>query len=172
MMDRSEAVLDDRLPFLFQPDVLIPDQYFATLRARTGLEPEKRLMLAVLEDAVYRFQKNVAAESEAGKEVFAEAEAWLLEPGGDWVFSFESICDALGLDPAYVRRGLGDWKEKHGRFPAKLSLVPLLIAEPDIAPAARAALAEKRFQDAAGLLMQQYGLDCVEAGQLLDVAAC
>lgn len=172
MMDRSEAALEERLPYLFQPDVLIPDQYFETLRAKTGLGPEKRLMLAVLEDAVNRFQKNVAARSEAGKGNFAEAEAWFLESGGDWVFSFESICDALGLDSEYVRRGLERWKEARGRVSGKPSLVPLLIAEPDIAPEARAALAENRFQDAAELFMEQYGLTCVEAGQLLDVAAC
>jgi hypothetical protein len=26
--------------------------------------------------------------------------------GNDWIFSFDSVCDLLGLDPEYVRRGL------------------------------------------------------------------
>jgi hypothetical protein len=113
MMDRAEAVLEDRLGFLFQPDVLIPAQYFDTLRSKTGMEPETRLMLAVLEDAVHCFQDNVSAESDAKKKLFAEAEEWFQEKPADWVFSFENICDALGLNPEYVRRGLLRWKDKN-----------------------------------------------------------
>jgi hypothetical protein len=113
MMDRAEAVLEERLGFLFQPDVLIPAQYFDTLRSKTGMEPEKRLMLAVLEDAVRCFQDNVPAESDAKKKLFAEAAEWFLDKSDDWAFSFESICDALSLNPEYVRRGLLRWKEKN-----------------------------------------------------------
>jgi hypothetical protein len=112
MMDRHEFVLEERLGFLFQPDVLITDQYVATLRSRTGLEPEKRLALAVLEDAVRCYQDNLAAESDTKRKLFDEAEVWFLEEGGDAAFSFESICDALDLKPEYVRKGLLRWKEK------------------------------------------------------------
>jgi len=113
MMDRAEVVLEDRLAFLFQPDVLIPAQYFEALRSKNGLEPETRLMLAVLEDAVRCFQDNVSAESDVKKKLFAEAEEWFQEKPADRVFSFESICDALGLNPEYVRRGLLRWKDKN-----------------------------------------------------------
>jgi hypothetical protein len=112
MRDQAEAVLEERLGFLFQPDVLIPAQYFDTLRSKTGMEPEKRLMLAVLEDAVHCFQDNVTAESDAKKKLFAEAEEWFLYKSNDWAFSFENICDALGLNPEYVHRGLLRWKQK------------------------------------------------------------
>jgi hypothetical protein len=54
----------------------------------------------------------------------------------------------------------------------KLSLVPLLITGQSVSPEIRQALRENRFKDAAELIMQQYGLSCIEAGQLLDVAAC
>lgn len=52
------------------------------------------------------------------------------------------------------------------------SLVPLLIGGESISPGIRQALRENRLKEAAKLIMQQYGLSCVEAGQLLDVAAC
>lgn len=52
------------------------------------------------------------------------------------------------------------------------SVVPLLLAEKEISDAVRRALYESRLQDAARLLMQEYGLSCIEAGQLLDVSAC
>ncbi len=53
-----------------------------------------------------------------------------------------------------------------------LSLVPLLIGGKSISPEARQALRENRLQDAAKVLMHEYGLSCVEASQLLDVSAC
>jgi len=61
---------------------------------------------------------------------------------------------------------------KKGRFAMSFSLVPLLIAGKSISPEARQALRENRLQDAAKVLMHEYGLSCVEASQLLDVSAC
>jgi hypothetical protein len=57
-------------------------------------------------------------------------------------------------------------------FPMEFSLLPLLLANQDISAEARRALAENRLQDAAAILIEQNGLSCVEAGQLLDVSAC
>jgi hypothetical protein len=54
----------------------------------------------------------------------------------------------------------------------KFSIVPLLIGGESIAAEVREALQENRLQDAAQLIMQKYGLSCVEVGQLLDVPAC
>ena len=52
------------------------------------------------------------------------------------------------------------------------SVVPLLLTGKSISPEARQALRENRVKDAATILMQQYGLNCSEAGQLLDVSVC
>jgi hypothetical protein len=57
-------------------------------------------------------------------------------------------------------------------MPMKFSLAPLLVANKDISAEARKALVENRPRDAAVILMEQNGLTCVEAGQLLDVSAC
>ncbi len=54
----------------------------------------------------------------------------------------------------------------------KLSFVPLLLGGKTLSPEARNALREDRREDAAALLMQQYDLDCREAGELLDVSVC
>ncbi len=54
----------------------------------------------------------------------------------------------------------------------KLSFIPLLVTGESISPEVRQALLENRLQDAAELLMQDYGLSCVESGQLLDVSVC
>jgi len=54
----------------------------------------------------------------------------------------------------------------------KFSLVPLLLTGQSISSEARQALRENRLKDAAEILMEQDGLSCAEAGDLLDVSAC
>jgi hypothetical protein len=102
----------EKIASLFQPDTLLAAQYFANLRRRTLLEPEKRLMLAVLEDAIHCFQDHLLAASGRKRRVFKEAQDWIAEMSADSIFSFENVCETLGLNPAYVRQGLLRWKEK------------------------------------------------------------
>lgn len=104
--------LTERAASLFQPDPTVAGDYLDTLRARESLEPEKRLMLAVLEDAVGGFQKYLFARDRKGRALFWEIEEWILEEENGWIFSFKNTCEALGLDPAYVRQGLLRWREK------------------------------------------------------------
>lgn len=54
----------------------------------------------------------------------------------------------------------------------KLSFVPLLLGGGSLSPEARSALIENRRADAAVLLMQQFDLNCREAGELVDVSIC
>jgi len=105
--------MDEKLASLFQPDTLLSAQYFDNLRRKTLLEPEKRLMLALLEDAIHCFQDNLSAQTTTKKKLFDETEGWILQTDGDWIFSFDQVCEALGFSPEYVREGLLRWKEKH-----------------------------------------------------------
>jgi hypothetical protein len=52
------------------------------------------------------------------------------------------------------------------------SIVPLLLGNRDISTEARQALIENRLRDAAGLLMHEHGLSCLETSHLLDISAC
>jgi hypothetical protein len=56
--------------------------------------------------------------------------------------------------------------------PKDFSLVPLLVGGESISPAARQALRENRVKDAANMIMRDYGLSCVEVGNLLNLRAC
>jgi hypothetical protein len=105
--------MDEKLGSLFQPDTLLSAQYFDNLRRKTLLEPEKRLMLALLEDAIHCFQSNLSAQTVRKKKLFDETEDWIVEMGGDWIFSFDQVCETLGFSPEYVRQGLLRWKERH-----------------------------------------------------------
>ena len=83
-----------------------PSRYFDTFRRSEHLEPEKVLLLALLEDAIHLFQKYRGARDRVGKEHFREVDDWFMNQGDRWLFSFENVCDLLELDPQYVRRGL------------------------------------------------------------------
>lgn len=110
--DQPALTRDEKLASIFQPDTLLGAQYFETMRRKALLEPEKKLMLAILEDAVNCFRDNLLAQGVKAKRLFEEAEEWILEEDGDWLFSFANICEVLGLNPGYVRQGLLRWKEK------------------------------------------------------------
>jgi len=109
--EQSALTAEERIASLFQPDMLLSAQYFETLR-RTHFEPEKRLMLALLEDAINCYQDNLISRSGKKKRLFEDTEQWVLRTDGDWIFSFDNVCDALGLNPEYVRQGLLRWKER------------------------------------------------------------
>ena len=107
---------------VFQPDILVTAQYLSTYRRRFHLQPEQLLMLAVLEDAVVCFQDNVTAVTPRKQALFREAEAWILDDDKLYLFSFENVCEGIGLDPAYLRGGLTRWKQ-------------VVLREPDGKPA-------------------------------------
>ena len=110
-VDHSRINLEDKITSLFEPDTLVSAQYL-DLHRKALLEPEKRLTLAVLEDAINCFQVNVMAQSGRGKKLFNESEDWIMGRDDDWIFSFVSVCELLRFNPEYVRRGLLRWKEK------------------------------------------------------------
>jgi hypothetical protein len=104
-MKEQHQAMDERFPGLFQPDTLLPSQYFDRFRRRSQLDGERRLMLAVLEDAVDMYRKHCGTQGR-NRALFLDAEAWIDDDDRTWVFSFLNLCDVLDLDGEYLRRGL------------------------------------------------------------------
>jgi len=69
-------------------------------------EPEKMLMFATLVDAISCFQTFSSTGGTHRTRKFYEAKNWLLSNRQDWPFSYRNVCEALELDPDYLRRGL------------------------------------------------------------------
>ena len=69
-------------------------------------EPEKMLMFAILVDAISCFVKLPAAEGMARNRQWLEARNWLCSNRQDWPFAYRNVCEVLGFDPDYLRRGL------------------------------------------------------------------
>ena len=75
------------------------------------LDPERTLLLAVLQDAVVCFQEFLFASSKKKQALFVEAEEWILDEDKSYLYSFENVCEMLGFEPSYLRQGLLRWKD-------------------------------------------------------------
>ena len=103
--------MDDKAPVKLPPiDTAITSQFWDEARRKDYLEPEKYLMLAVLKDALLEYRNNLALQNSR----FKNARAWFFDRKSNWLFSFESICDALNVDPSFVRKGLLAWTRALG----------------------------------------------------------
>jgi hypothetical protein len=109
---QEKETLDEKLPALFEPDTLLPIQYFEAMRRKHLLEGEKRLILSVLEDAVECFMKCIDASTGKGQRLYRDADEWIALEDKRWVFSFDNVCDMLDINAEYMRRGLREWKER------------------------------------------------------------
>ncbi len=104
--------MTDRSFGLFEPDALLPAQFYAAFRGGSAVRGEKRLMLAVLQDALDCYQKYAFAKDSHGRQLFADAAEWILCEDGDWYFSFENIGETLDLNPTYLRQGVQHWRRQ------------------------------------------------------------
>jgi hypothetical protein len=97
---------------LFEPDLITPEQHRDRVRSECTDQPEVRLMLAVMEDAVATYQRYAAEVNGRNQRLFEEAEDWINSTDTSWPYSFENICVALRVEPETLRRGLQSWREK------------------------------------------------------------
>jgi hypothetical protein len=107
----EKIVPEETVASLFGPEVVLPSQFSEQAGLKHSDRGEKRLMLAVLEEAVASFQRHAGAKTRHGQRVFREAEEWIESTDDSWPFAFENICHALDIEPEFLRRGLQRWKE-------------------------------------------------------------
>jgi hypothetical protein len=96
----------DSLTDLLGPDVILPQQFFDGPRGDSDFSPEKALMLAVLEDAIRCFQEYFRTTRARPRMLSRQAERWIRTRDWNWPFSFNNVCDALGIDPDCMRDAL------------------------------------------------------------------
>ena len=112
----------------FPPDPISRFQYEKVHEAKKGLaehHAERDLLLAVLQDGIACFQGYFSKPSRTNEKLFLDAEKWISSNDDD-VFSFNNVCETLGLDPDALRKGLRRWQvEKiHNVRWVKKRLVP------------------------------------------------
>jgi hypothetical protein len=89
--------------------VLLPSQHLAR-RGQSVAEPQRRLMLAVLQTVVDDLQDAVrraeGSTTPGDGRAYRQALAYVDSRDRSWPFSFENICDTMGLDADGIRRTL------------------------------------------------------------------
>jgi hypothetical protein len=104
---------EEPLPAAFQPDILLPAQYYGALRRRQFLGGEKLLAFTLLEQSIEDYKRYLNSSTRRGQKRFREAEEWINRRDELWLFSFDNVCAALDIDPQYMRGGLHKWKLAH-----------------------------------------------------------
>jgi hypothetical protein len=119
-LEKSEPEGDTTV---LQPDVLLPLQYYETLRRSHQLESYKLLMFAVLKDAVENYMNYLNSPTRKGQARFHEAEQWIDCEDKRRLFSFDNVCEALNINPDYMRRGLHQWKARNAASPERAEAI-------------------------------------------------
>ncbi len=70
-------------------------------------------MIAVIQDAINCIEKYRCATDHRGRRLFGEVTQWVGTEDTAWPYSFECICQVLGLDANAVRHRLGVAQEQH-----------------------------------------------------------
>lgn len=110
--ERDRAQAEERLSRLFEPDILLPTQYFLQLKRKRFPCGEHRLLVAIIQDAIECFQKHLHARDTKRRQLYVDAEEWINCDDDHGPFSFTNVCELLGMDPEYVREGLVTWRDR------------------------------------------------------------
>ena len=97
---------------VFSPDPISRFQYEKVHEAKKGLAQHhavRDLMLAVLQDGIACFQEYFSKPSRTNEKLFLEAAEWI-NSNDENIFSFNNVCETLGLDPDALRTGLRRWQ--------------------------------------------------------------
>jgi hypothetical protein len=131
----------------FEPETILPSQLLDTSRLGATTQPEKRLMLAVLEDAIATFQRTRGGASRAAAREFDEVRAWLASDDTSWPYAFLNICHVLGFEPGCLRAGLDDWLAAARRRADGGKVVPLRYALRRISGSRTRAVVPRRLRN-------------------------
>ena len=89
---------------LFEPETILPSQFFP--KVQVGLDGgERKLMAAILSDGIetYISQSTARVKNEKTR---IDAIEWVDTKDQTYVFSFDMVCESLGLNADYIRLGL------------------------------------------------------------------
>src|ERR1700731_4810638 len=91
---------------------ILPSQYY-DVSGGHRLTGEQRLMLALLADAINVYQQGVLSRNTRKRLLFIDAERWIMGASKSrHAFSFDTVCDALGINCVVLRRRMLTWKHQ------------------------------------------------------------
>jgi hypothetical protein len=88
----------------FEPDLQLSGQFFLGRRHGGAHAGEGKLLMAILKEAIHCFQKHALAPQSQDRALFRDTGEWFMEHDTGAAFSFEYICEVLGLDAPSTTR--------------------------------------------------------------------
>ena len=108
-MEATTYAAHDDLPNIFSAVGILPVQYGESRRRKLPAEGERKLLFAVLEDAIRTYLRHRDLDEAArNNEEFIEAAEWLSCDDESGPFAFVSVCEALGIDADSLRSGISN----------------------------------------------------------------
>lgn len=104
--------LGDSTGSVFEPDVVLPSEFYRSrhVEIRGG---ERRLMSALLSDGIEAYIAQCSRSvydphggSQSTRGGNDDAHEWVHTRDYTYVFSFDNVCESLGIDAEYLRLGL------------------------------------------------------------------
>lgn len=103
----QRAMYDNYLTKIFEPDTISPSQFYGKNSPLSSqMEGQRRLMLAILQDAIECLEKYRGSRNSLHRELYRDALGWVQDESADWLFCFSNVCDFLGFDAAYLRQSI------------------------------------------------------------------
>jgi hypothetical protein len=85
---------------------VLPSEGSGPFRYGASRQPEKLLLLAVLQEGIATFVRCREASTRRERREFVAAEEWLTSEARSGPFDFENVCAALDFEPSYLRARL------------------------------------------------------------------
>lgn len=103
---------------------ILPSQFYERASRNDVSAPIRRLMLAVLTDALDCLNGfAIDARGSARRLEARRAAQWIEQDGDLYLFSFNSVCETLGIDPDALRAKLRSWRASNRRLASRFHVV-------------------------------------------------
>ena len=105
-------------------DSTVGETLYGDRRKNSAVTAERELMSALLADAVDCYWKYASARDGRGIKLFQDARRWIFADDEAETFSFVNVCEALSLDPGYIRRGIVQGEQRQRESSRAETLAP------------------------------------------------
>jgi len=102
---------------LLGSEIVLPVQFWSAPFGDGRGEPERRLMLAVLENAMLTLHHSSVRRTAQARRMATEIRSWMASNSRQHPFAFAAICDVLGIDVSYLRGMIARWTNGTGAAP-------------------------------------------------------
>ena len=107
---------------ILEPDIALPGQMGSEKQVGI-IGGERRLMAAILSDGIESYVMNIQNHADSLTDG-SEISHWIEHEDYGYVFSFDNVCESLGINPHYLRLGLRRYADAVLKIGSENSIEP------------------------------------------------